>query len=233
MQFEQLTADGDFVSDSQVTDAVSLATTLGTSPLEQKDAVYFPNDSGSVSYGIYGTVPGLLKKSDNGSFKFYGFPTYGGSTYCVVPMGLTAISSGSKHPQAAFDFLEYLYTYDAQRMVLSDRYFPFCDDVFEEYKTMMCDPDGIPSDDHMMIFLASELLELRGDKAVYRQIPDVFFDDLERAANSVNKVMYVDFAIFNILTDELNSYYLQGKEPKEIAVSLMSRLMLYIKENDL
>ena len=49
--------------------------------------------------------------------------------------------------------------------------------------------------------------------------------------DSIDSVQVVYFWIYNIMTDELNSYYLQGKPVSEIASSMYSRLMLYLKEN--
>ena len=230
---EQLSSSGGFVDEDQITAAVELSTSLGFSSIEQNDPVYFTDGSGSITYGTNGTIPALFLSAGNGAFEFYGFPTFGGNCKCIETMGLTAITSGSKHPDACFEFLEYLYSYEAQRMVISDRFLPVTDDSYNEYKRMMSTPGAIPQDDYVMLSLAAELFELRGDKAVYRTIPDTFFDNLDRAVNSVNKVMYVDFAIYNILSDELNSYYIQGKTPRDIASSLRSRLLLYIRENNI
>lgn len=230
---EQLGSGGDFISEEEVASAIDLSVSLGYPPDSQTENVMITDHNGSINYGTYGSIPGLVNASDKGSFEFYGFPTYGGNSYCVEPMGLAAISSGSKNPEACFDFLEYMYSRDSQRAVLSNNFFPMNDEVFDEYRNALSKPDSIPKDDYLMILLASELMELRGDEAVYKEIPAEFFSDFDRAVNSVNKVMYVDFAIYNILTDELNSYYQQGKNSKEIATSLRSRLMLYLSENSI
>ena len=215
-------SDG-FISDEQAAEAVRLSTTLGLSSQEVPSDVVMADESITVRYGSFGSVNSLLQAGKNGSFVYYGFPSYGGSTYCIAPVGLTAISASSKNPDACFEFLEYLYSYETQMAVLSSGRFPMNDDVYNKYIDSMMNPGAIAADDHLMRMFAAAL----GGQMV----SPGFKDSLNIAVNSVNMVKCIDFSVYKILTNEVNSYYQHGKTPEEVGASLRSRLKVYVDEN--
>ena len=212
-----------FISDDQAAEAVRLSTTLGVSSQEVPSDVVMADGSVTVRYGSFGSVNSLLQPGKNGSFVYYGLPSYGGSTYCIAPVGLTAISASSKNPDACFEFLEYLYSYETQMAVLSSGRFPMNDDVYNKYIDSMMNPGSIAADDHLMRMFAAAL----GGQMV----SPGFKDSLNIAVNSVNMVKCIDFSVYKILTNEVNSYYQHGKTPEEVGASLRSRLKVYVDEN--
>ena len=52
-----------------------------------------------------------------------------------------------------------------------------------------------------------------------------------KATESVDTIMIMDWGLYNIIADEVNSYYQQKKDIKDIAHSMRSRIELYIEEN--
>ena len=227
---ENLSHNDDFISEDQIERAISIATDIGIAPDEQVGSINLDGEE-NISYGIYGTVSSLERISDNGYFEFYGFPTLGETSYCINPMGLMAISSGSEHPEACFDFLEYMYSDEAQKAVLSNLSFPLSNDVYNLYMNYMRNPDSIPDNEYGMRLLATDLIEVRGNEVGYRQLPSSLFTNLSKAISHINQVTYIDFGLYNILVDEINSYYTQDKPISDIARSLRSRLLLYAQEN--
>lgn len=49
--------------------------------------------------------------------------------------------------------------------------------------------------------------------------------------NSIDSVISYDWGLYNIICDEIDSYYIQGKSEDEIAKTLQSRIDLYVAEN--
>ena len=70
-----------------------------------------------------------------------------------------------------------------------------------------------------------------GNKAEYRKISSEALQSFISAVDSADSVKILDFGVYNILTEELGSYYSQGKPVDEIAESLSKRLRLFMKEN--
>jgi hypothetical protein len=49
--------------------------------------------------------------------------------------------------------------------------------------------------------------------------------------SSVDTMITIDWGIYNIIAEDVESYYLQGKDIHEIAKTLHNRLLLYVQEN--
>ena len=56
-------------------------------------------------------------------------------------------------------------------------------------------------------------------------------ESYRRAVESVDTMDIMDWGLYNIINEEINSRYLEKKEIKDIAHSMRSRIVLYIEEN--
>lgn len=52
-----------------------------------------------------------------------------------------------------------------------------------------------------------------------------------KAIESIDTIMVNDWGLYNIIAEEINSYYLQGRSVDDIAHSMRSRIILYCEEN--
>ena len=52
-----------------------------------------------------------------------------------------------------------------------------------------------------------------------------------RTISKADTVATYDYGIFDIIYDEINSYYTQNRSPEQIADTLDERLTLYMQEN--
>ena len=68
---------------------------------------------------------------------------------------------------------------------------------------------------------------MRGEKT----IPGWIISDYREMVLSINSVISYDWGLYNIICDEINSYYFQNKSPEAIVKTLQSRLDLYVAEN--
>ena len=64
-----------------------------------------------------------------------------------------------------------------------------------------------------------------------KPVPEWIITDYKAMVNSVDAVISYDWGLYNIICDEINSYYLQNKSTDEIAKTLQSRIDLYVSEN--
>ena len=64
-------------------------------------------------------------------------------------------------------------------------------------------------------------------KAVSQEAVDRFLKDI----SSADTVQTFDWGVFDIIYDEVNTYYSQSRSPEQIAESLETRLTLYMQEN--
>lgn len=56
-------------------------------------------------------------------------------------------------------------------------------------------------------------------------------DATNESIDSIDSVISYDWGLYNIICDEIDSYYIQGKSEDEIAKTLQSRIDLYVAEN--
>ena len=235
----------DFITEKNLEESLKYAVANGLSPAEIDAKGYSLSVNPKSAYTSINTLPDLVKTSVHckGAFGYYGYPSTCGVSHPMEVTGLAAISAGTSHPDVCFKVLEKMYSYDIQKEILYNRSFPVNKKVMDEYVSYMVSPQTIPSGDKRMKSLAADLFYVPGRnseeavndggnvKAEYREITPEVLESFNKMIDSIDSVQVVHFGIYNILTDELNSYYLQDKPVPEIAKSMYSRLMLYLEEN--
>ena len=181
-----------------------------------------------------GTIPAFVNKAAEygDSLAYIGYPSIGGSAHIMNTTGLLAVSEGSQYPEECFKFIEFMYSAEVQESVVSGRFLPVTNEAFDRYVNYMCNPDTIPAENPILKILAMDLyIVTDGNRAEYRKISSKALQSFISAVDSADSVKTLDFGVYNILTEELESYYSQGKPVDEIAESLSRRLRLYVEEN--
>ena len=157
----------------------------------------------------------------NDSFVYLGFPSINGSARSAQPDGLVAISSDTKYKEACWQLIKYMLTDEVQEIEIGQGDNPVINRVFEDYCEYAAHPDAVPENEVVWKSI------VRGEKA----IPGWIISDYREMVLSINSVISYDWGLYNIICDEINSYYFQNKSPEAIVKTLQSRLDLYVAEN--
>lgn len=157
----------------------------------------------------------------NDSFVYLGFPSINGSARAAQPDGLMAISSDTKYKEACWQLIKYMLTDEVQEIELGQGNNPVINKVFEDYCEYAAKPDSVPENEIIWKSI------VRGEKAV----PGWIISDYREMVLGINSVISYDWGLYNIICDEINSYYFQNKSPEAIVKTLQSRLDLYVSEN--
>ncbi len=157
----------------------------------------------------------------NDRFVYLGFPSINGTARAAQPDGLVAISSDTKCKEACWQLIKYMLTDEVQEIEIGQGNNPVINRVFEDYCEYAALPDSVPENEVIWKSL------VRGEKAV----PGWIISDYREMVLSINSVISYDWGLYNIICDEINSYYFQNKSPEAIVKTLQSRLDLYVAEN--
>lgn len=157
----------------------------------------------------------------NDSFIYLGFPSIYGSVHAVQPDGLVAISSDTEKKDACWQFIKYMLSEEVQEIEIGQGNNPVVNSVFNELCEYAMDPGSVPESKTIWNSIVNSK----------KAVPGWVVADYKDMVYSVDSVISYDWGLYNIICDEINSYYIQGKGSTEIAESLQSRLDLYVSEN--
>ena len=162
-----------------------------------------------------------LVRGKNVDLTFVGYPSINGSVHIINPTGIVGVSSSCDCPDVCWDLISYMFNDDVQTILAVNGYIPVDNSVLNDIIGYAVNPDTVPEDDEV---IKSYILT---DDPVPQDIADEYLNNIFK----VDTVVTYDWGVYNIIVDEVNSFDLQGKTPQEIAISLKSRLDLYISEN--
>lgn len=151
--------------------------------------------------------------------QYIGYPSFHDSIYLAVPQSCMAISSTAKNPDACWEVLATLLSEDAQKQTLVSGNIPVTQAMLDTLCDMAMNPQKIQD-------------EVLKGCVLYKD--GVSQEDVDRFLQNVAKVDTVatyDWGIFNIISEEIDSYYTQNRTPNQITDSLEERLVLYMQEN--
>ena len=152
-------------------------------------------------------------------FSYVGYPSISGSVHLAIPRGCLAISTTAKNPDKCWEVLSVMLGEDVQKQTMIAGSIP----VTQTTLDMLCDtvlhPDSV----------TDEVLKgyIRGDKSATQDEVDMFIEMVSKA----DTVATYDYGVFDIIADEINSYYSENRSPEQIAETLDKRLTLYMQEN--
>ena len=179
----------------------------------------------------------LLNKVANDRVVFVGFPAINGSNRAIWPSGLMAVSSGTKHPEACAEFASLLLSPEIQKMNYNNGTIPVNEAVLDEYLGYMTDPGSIPDNERVYKEMASMMQAHIGadgymtKEKCFISIDSEYAQQFKDMITDVNTVITMDWGIYTIICEEIDSYYSNGKSIDEIVGSLESRLRIYLDEN--
>ena len=152
-------------------------------------------------------------------FTYIGYPSISGSVYLARPESLLAISTTAKNKDACWKMLSTLLSEEAQKQVLCTGRIPVTKNMLNLFCDAAMHPDQISDEVIKSCF--------RRQKPVSQESVDRFLVEIGKA----DTVYTMDWGVFDIIYDEINTYYTQSRTPEQIAESLEKRLTLYMQEN--
>ncbi|MBR5975681.1 MAG: hypothetical protein IK020_10935 [Clostridiales bacterium] len=170
--------------------------------------------SGVYSYYFFSDI--LSRSKD---FRFIGYPSIHDSVYLAVPQCSLAISTTAKNKDKCWEVLSMLLGENVQKQTVSSGAIPVTQDALDTLCDIVMHPDDV--DD--------EVLEtfVRKDEPANQETVDLFLSTISKA----NAIQTVDWGVYGIISEEINSYYTQDRSPEQIAETLEKRLTLYMQEN--
>ena len=158
-------------------------------------------------------------KSADNPLQYIGYPSIHGSIHLAVPQCCLAISSSAKDKSACWNVLESIFSEEAQKQSILSGYIPISQTSIDSFCEIALHPDK--SNDSI---LGSCVLS---DYNITQEDVDRFLFEI----SEVDTLATYDWGIFDIIQEEINSYYSQKRSPDQIASSLEDRLKLYMQEN--
>ncbi len=228
----RLIDNGDFISESELEKIIRFAIDNGNAPDAENNNlasnITVADKKNSVYLSYIGNINVFLNNQTymKDKLRFVGFPTLNGSSHVAYPAGLVAVSAGTKYPEECMKFIEILFSDEVQKAVLANNQIPAKKAIYDEVLDIAQDRSKIGNDMYY-----SKLF--RGDEE-YANAVDCSSEDIEayrQATESVDTVMINDWGLYNIIVEEINSYYLQKRDIKDIAHSMRARIVLYLDEN--
>lgn len=233
----------ELLSEETLFDMLSIAISEGVNPMEYSqfgtpDGVYYGEYSLWLTW-IRGDMRDFFSQESHlrDELSFIGLPSVNDSIHLVNPSSNVAISSATEHPEACADFIEIMLSDEVQRYNYSKGTIPVSESILNEYIEYMRNPESIPEDAYTYQELARMevgVVDENGRLTVEEGFVDFTDEQIDRYIQTImntDTYQLLDWGIYNIISEEVISYYQMNKSIEEIAVSLSSRLELYYQEN--
>lgn len=159
-------------------------------------------------------------KETGETFTYIGYPSLEGSVHPIIPFGQMAISSSTEYPEECAKLLYYLLDDEVQFLSFNSSMFPVDNTVLDKYLTYAQDNRNIPEEDYLY---ASSF-------EIYTGASEASVESLRSTINHIDCLEYHDWGMSEIIIEEVNSYYTENKPVSVIALSLYSRINVYLSE---
>ena len=225
----RLIKDGEFISEDELERIIKFAIDNGDPPnsgnnrLADSSMIASKETAVYTSYISFINVYHSQKYSTKKELSFVGFPTLDGSVHVAYPDGLVAVSASTKHPEECMKFIEFMFSNEVQKAALVHNVIPTNKAIFDETLEIAQDRSKLGDDMYYCMFFSDD-----ENGATYTREE---VESYRKAVESVDTIMIMDWGLYNIIAEEVNSYYSQHKDIKEIAHSMRSRIVLYLEEN--
>ena len=158
-------------------------------------------------------------KDNEEAFEYIGYPSINGSVHLAVPQCCLAISATAKNKDKCWEMLSMLLSDEAQKQTMISGHIPVTQEAVDTFCELSMYPEKV-TDDVLKSYVGQR-------KAVDQEAINQFLKKINKA----DTLATYDWGIFDIIYDEINSYYTQNRSPEQIADTLDERLTLYMQEN--
>ncbi len=173
-----------------------------------------------------------MNYSINGSFgedvAFIGFPTESGSgSVLAANNNAFMLSAKSANLDGAWEFVRYYLTEDYQKTI--NWGMPTIKSVFMEKAAEAKEKPYYMDGDKKVEY--DEYYEINGESVPLEPMTQEQIDTLVEFVQTIDKVMYYNQNIQNILEEETASYFAGQKNVNEVVQIIQSRAQIYVDEN--
>ena len=160
---------------------------------------------------------------------FVGFPTQSGNGSFVSSYDNTyCISSKSRNQEEAWNFLRYYLTDEYQKDGASGM--PVKKDVFlEKAQEALERPYYLDENGEKQEY--DETFYLNGEEIPLPPMTQEQIDQVVAFVQTVNKSVYTNEAVLNIIKEEMDAFYSGQKSAQDVAKIIQSRAQVYVDEN--
>ena len=138
------------------------------------------------------------------------------------------ISSKSRNQEEAWNFLRYYLTDDYQRDGVSGM--PVKKDVFlEKANEALERPFYLDENGEKQEY--DDTFYLNGEEIPLPPMTQEQLDQITAFVQTVDKPMYANEAVLNIIKEEMDAYYSGQKSAQDVAKVIQSRAQVYVDEN--
>ncbi len=168
---------------------------------------------------------------------FVGFPSANDACHVIIPASNIAISSNSENIEACVDFIHVLLSDNVQSKNFINNYFPVSQTTFNQYMNYMKNPEQIPDDEltyKSMATTSYSYLDEYGhlvSREGYIELTDEEIAGFSDFIRNIDASECIDWGVYNIIREEMLSYYTAEKSIDDIVDALCSRLTVYYQEN--
>ena len=232
---DRLIDNGEFISEEDLEKIIQFAIDNGIGPYSQNSffldlSVIDSKQISLVRRGV-GFVSTFMSHQYymKDELKYVGYPTLNGSAHVAYPCELLAVSADTKYPEECKKFIEILFSDEIQKTLLIQNEIPVKKAIFDEGLEISQDRSKIGDDKYYRIAFGNPEYSEEEDNSL--KYTEELIESYRRAVGTVDTIEVIDWGLYDIIKEEINSYYLQKKDVKEIAHSMRSRIVLYIEEN--
>lgn len=147
---------------------------------------------------------------------YVGYPSVYSSVHLAVPQGIVGIASSTKYPEKCWELVRELLLPEIQKKMGSGT-------VNKEVYDLVCrsamNPEYVTDEEMKRLVLNQE------------KVSKDVVDDYTRMVLSIDTIKTIDWGAYNIICEEVASYYTQNRSVNQIAETLDTRLSLYVQEN--
>ena len=226
---DYLTEAGDFdITTEEISSILSFADSVGMAddlsgqpPINDANAAYVTEKlllldafiNSPYAYNQYEQI-------GNQPMTFFGIPSLSDSARVCAPRDLLAISAASEDPEACWEFIKLLFSLEAQRRAMLEDCIPVATVAFEEQIAKAMKPSLMTPDD------AIAAMQSQAPKPMSAETADRY----RECVNSLNAINCYNIEIGNILWEEFNSYYYDGKPIQDVRDTVVNRINMYLDE---
>lgn len=150
---------------------------------------------------------------------YIGYPSVDGSVHIASPNGLVAVSASTSEKEECSVFLNILFDEEIQKTAAINGEIPVNDAILFDMITNLQNPTACTDPIWKSMCF--------NNKAISADTVNSFL----QAINSVDTLAFYDWGISNIIYDEVELHYSQGRTIEETSKILMNRIDLYVDEN--
>lgn len=161
----------------------------------------------------------FLEKEYKAEVVYLGFPSIEDSVHLAAPKGLIAISAKTNEKEACCNFANILFSEEVQKNAIVNGGIPVSKDVLDDMISYVQNPAFCNDPIWESLVIVGE--------PVSENTVDVFI----KAVDSIDALEFYDWGVSEIIYDEIELHFSQGRTIEETSGIILNRIDQYVGEN--